>query len=271
MRTLVVVVAILLVLYLLLIAAAWAWQERVVWQPPRLAGVSNIGARRLDYAADDGQPLYAYVVGDPLHARGVLIAFHGNAELAAWALPWADEIVRRTGWAVLLPEYRGYGGLPGSPDYPGSQRDARAALNLARTTLSAARLAYFGHSLGSAVATELAAEEPPASLLLQAPFTSARDMARALPLLPIASLWGIIARVQFDTRSKVAAMDVPVSVVHGDRDAVVPLSMGRAVHDAARVKGDLLVVPGAGHNDIAIVGGPRYWAWFVNALEADER
>jgi fermentation-respiration switch protein FrsA (DUF1100 family) len=271
MRALVVVVGILLVLYLLLIAAAWAWQERVVWQPPRLAGGSIVGAHRLEYQAEDGQALFAYVVGDPLHARGVLIAFHGNAELAMWAIPWAEEIVRRTGWAVLLPEYRGYGGLPGSPDYPGSRRDARATLHLARTKLGAAHVAYFGHSLGSAVATELAAEQPPASLLLQAPFTSARDMARALRLLPIASLWGIIARVQFDTRSKVSTMEVPVSVVHGDRDIVVPLSMGRAVHEAARVKGELLVVPGAGHNDIAVVGGAQYWAWLVHALKADGR
>ena len=268
MRALLIVAGVLVVLYLLLIASIWAWQERVVWQPPRATPLADAAATRVEYAADDGQPLYAYVVGEPARARGVLIAFHGNAELAVWALPWATEIVRRTGWAVLLPEYRGYGGLAGAPDYPGSQRDARAALRVAREMLGThtARVAYFGHSLGSAVATELAAEHPPVSLLLQAPFTSVRDMARALRLLPIGSLWEVIARVQFDTRAKVASMDVPVSVVHGDRDLVVPMWMGRAVHEAARVKGALLIVPGAGHNDIAMVGGFCYWDWVAAAL-----
>ena len=268
MRALLLVASVLIVFYLLLVASIWAWQERVVWQPPRQAPLGDAAATRVEYAAEDGQPLYAYVVGEPARARGVLIAFHGNAELAVWALPWAAEIVRRTGWAVLLPEYRGYGGLAGAPDYPGSLRDARAALRVAREMLGThtARVAYFGHSLGSAVATELAAEHPPVSLLLQAPFTSVRDMARALRLLPIGSLWEVIARVQFDTRAKVASMDVPVSVVHGDRDLVVPMWMGRAVHDAARAKGALLIVPGAGHNDIAMIGGGRYWDWVAAAL-----
>lgn len=226
-------------------------------------------ARRLEYAAEDGQPLYAYVVGDVARSRGMLVAFHGNAELAAWGVPWAEDVVRRTGWAVLLPEYRGYGGLAGSPDYAGSQRDARAALRLARETLGtdSSRLAYYGHSLGSGVATELAAEHPPTALLLLAPFTSARDVASAMRGLPLAALWSVIGRVNFDTREKVSALDVPVSVAHGDRDRVVPVWMGRAVHAAARVRGALLIVPGAGHNDVATIGKRAYWSWLSGALD----
>jgi pimeloyl-ACP methyl ester carboxylesterase len=226
-----------------------------------------IAERRLDYASDDGQPLFAYLVGDPARAPGLLIAYHGNADLAAWVTQWASEVARATGWAVLVPEYRGYGGLPGAPTYLSSQRDARATYRLAREQLGldSARIALYGHSLGSAIATELAIEHPPAVLILEAPFTSAREMARGL-LAPVTLLWSLIARVHFDTRAKVAALGVPTWVVHGERDGIIPVRMGRAVFAAARVPGELFVVPGAGHNDVSDVAGDAYWEWLRRAL-----
>lgn len=269
MRTLLLALVALALLYALLVAAVWRMQERVVWQPPPHAALPASSARRIDYVSDDGQPLFAYLVGDPARAPGLLVAWHGNADLAAWQVPWAAEVARRTGWAVLLPEYRGYGGLAGRPDYASSRRDARATLRLARERLGAdsARIALYGHSLGSAVAAEAAAERPPAALLLAAPFTSARDMAGTVLLPPVAALWPAIGRVHFDTRALVATIDAPVSVVHGEGDRVIPARMGRAVHAAARVPGELLVLPGADHDDMAAVAGETYWAWLARALE----
>jgi pimeloyl-ACP methyl ester carboxylesterase len=229
-------------------------------------------AQRIDYASDDGQPLLAYLVGDPSRAQGLLIAYHGNADLAAWRVPWAAEVERRTGWAVLVPEYRGYGGLGGSPNYLSSQRDARATYRLVRERLGndTTPIALYGHSLGSAVAAELAADHPPSALLLEAPFTSARDMARAMLVLPVAAAWRAIARVHFDTRALVASLHVPVSVVHGELDGVIPMQMGRAVHAAARVPGELLIVPGAGHNDVIDGAGDAYWEWLRRALRGEK-
>jgi hypothetical protein len=256
------------VLFVVALIAMWRLQERIVWQPPRLAAYPSGEARRVDYRSDDGQPLFAFVVGEPARAAGLIIAFHGNADLAVWTVPWAAEVQRRTGWAVMVAEYRGYGGLPGSPDYLSSQRDARATYRVAREQLAvdARHIALHGHSLGSAVAAELAVEHAPSVLILEAPFTSARDMARRM-LAPVAAVWGVVARVHFDTRSKVAALDVPTWVVHGERDGVIPVRMGRAVHAAARVPGDLLLVRGAGHNDVRDVAGDAYWAWLRRALE----
>jgi fermentation-respiration switch protein FrsA (DUF1100 family) len=268
LRLVISVVVVLGALYVVMLIAAWRMQERIVWQPPRMGEYPTADTRRIDYASDDGQPLFAYLVGDPSRARGVLISYHGNADLAAWVVPWAREVERATGWAVLVPEYRGYGGLGGSPDYLSSQRDARVTYRLARAQLGmdSSRIALYGHSLGSAIATELAAEHPPAVLILEAPFTSAREMARG-PLAPVALLWGLIARVHFDTRAKVAQLAVPTWVVHGERDGVIPARMGRAVHAAARVPGELLLVRGAGHNDVSDVGSDAYWSWLRRALE----
>jgi hypothetical protein len=196
------------------------------------------------------------------------LAFHGNADLAVWQIPWARELSSRTGWRVMLAEYRGYGGVAGSPSYLNAQRDARAALAFASESLGipASRMAFFGHSLGSAVAAELAAEATPASLLLQSPFTSARDMARIIVAAPITYAWRVISRVHYDTESKVAALEAPVHVIHGDRDLIVPVRMGRRVHASAKVKGQLLIIEGAGHNDLTQRGGERYWNWLVTAL-----
>lgn len=269
MRRVLYALVALTVVFVVVLVAMWRLQERIVWQPPRLAVYPSGVARRIDYASDDGQPLFSYLVGDPSRAPGLVIAFHGNADLAAWTVPWATEVHRRTGWAVMVAEYRGYGGLAGSPDYLSSQRDARATYRFAREQLGvdARRIALYGHSLGSAIATELASEQAPSVLILEAPFTSARDMARRM-LAPAAVVWSAVARVHFDTRSSVATLDVPTWVAHGERDGIIPVRMGRAVHAAARVPGELLLVPGASHNDLRDVGGEAYWSWLRRALES---
>ena len=107
----------------------------------------------------------------------------------------------------------------------------------------------------------------PATLILQSPFTSARDMAKRMLVPPIPWLWRRISRVHYDTRSIVGNTDTPVWVAHGTRDLTIPTWMGRAVYDAARSKGELLLVAGAGHNDVAQVGGDAYWRWLAAALQ----
>ena len=251
-----------------IIVVAWWRQERITYQPPPPPYDDPGATPVVRYEADDGQPLFGLLVGSDTTDRPLLLAFHGNADLAVWQLDWARELARRTGWRVLLVEYRGYGGLGGSPTYPGIQRDARAAWEYARRELGARpeRTALFGHSLGSAVAAELAADIPPAALVLQSPFTSARDMARIIVARPVMAVYQWISRVHYDTEARVRAIDAPVHVAHGTRDFLVPNRMGRRVHAAAKRPGQLLLVPGAGHNDVPDVGGDAYWAWITQAL-----
>jgi fermentation-respiration switch protein FrsA (DUF1100 family) len=157
-------------------------------------------------------PLFAYVVGDPKTAKGLLISFHGNADLAVHAIDWAKEVSRVAGFAVMLTEYRGYMNLGGRPTYTGSQLDSEAAYDFARNQLgvSADRIAYYGHSLGSAIAAELAARHRPVALLLESPFTSARAMSRIIGWRAVQVVWNAISRLHFDTVEKVASLDAPV-------------------------------------------------------------
>lgn len=252
-----------------LLGLLWWGQEKLVFFPQFAVGGDPSALRRMDYSAADGQKLFAYVVGDPGSARGALLCFHGNADLAARQADWAREVSMRTGYAVVLAEYRGYAGLGGKPTHAGTRLDAAAAYAATRSQLGAdsADIAFFGHSLGSAVAAELALEHEPKALLLQAPFTSAREMAPHVITPVFALAFRLISRVHFDTRSAVASINAPVWVVHGTADGVIAVEMGRAVFAAARSKGELLIVDDADHNDLAGLGGTAYWGWIERALE----
>jgi uncharacterized protein len=245
----------------------WYTQERILFQPPELdEELPETG--RISYETVDGQRLIAFTVGDPRHAAGVLICFHGNADLAVRQLEWARLVEKHTGFAVFLAEYRGYSSLDGSPTYATTKLDARAAYDYVRITYSVerSRVAFFGHSLGSAVAAELAETHPPMALLLQSPFTSARAMARLIVVPPLTLVWRAISRIHFDTRRVVADLDVPVSVAHGRRDRLVPVRMGVEVYAAAKRKGELLLLDEAGHNDVAHFGRDAYWTWMRSSL-----
>ena len=264
-------IAVLVVVGLLIgfLVLLWWSQERILFQPPRFDD-APVESGRVHYKAADGQQLVGFVVGDPRTAPGVLICFHGNADLAVWQLDWAGEVQRHTDYAVFLAEYRGYMSLGGSPTYSNTKLDAQAAYDHLVSALGVqpGRIAYFGHSLGSAIATELAEIHPPRSLVLQSPFSSARAMARLIVSPPVVLAWKAISRIHFDTEQAVARLDVPVSVAHGKRDRIVPFRMGVEVYEAAKQKGKLLLLDQAGHNDVAEVGGEEYWSWFKAALRA---
>ncbi len=249
-------------------ALIWWGQEKILFQPPPFTGEANVEGR-VEYSAPDGQKLAGYVVGDPGTSAGLLICFHGNADLSVWQRDWAAEVVRQTGYAVFLAEYRGYLSLGGTPSYASTRLDSEAAYLHAVSSLGARSeaIALFGHSLGSGVATELAERHPPRVLLLQSPFSSARAMARVIVSRPTEFAWNAVTRIHFDTRMVVSKMDTPVFVIHGMRDRIVPVKLGREVFDAARNKGDLLIVDGAGHNDLSQVGGDAYWSWVRGALK----
>jgi fermentation-respiration switch protein FrsA (DUF1100 family) len=88
----------------------------------------------------------------------------------------------------------------------------------------------------------------------------------ALPGLTL--FWPLVSRVHYDTAQRVSRLQVPVSVAHGLRDMIVPARMGREIYDAAAVKGELLLVADAGHNDVAERDPEGYWRWFQNAVLA---
>jgi pimeloyl-ACP methyl ester carboxylesterase len=256
------------------IALLWIFQERLVFLPPPVPATQGRGSVRVDYAAADGQALFGFLVepkpagvpGDS--ARGAIIVFHGNGDLADSWIDWARMAAARTGCRVFLAEYRGYGGITGKATFEGTLRDARAAFDVVsrRYVTSPEQIVLFGHSLGSGIAAKLATERSARSLVLEAPITSLVDMGRRSFGPPMSWILPMISRSQLAPVEHVRHMRTPVWVAVGGADDVVPPEMGRAVFAAAAQKGELLEVEGANHGNIADRGGERYWRWLVRAV-----
>ncbi|MEO5742802.1 MAG: alpha/beta fold hydrolase, partial [Vicinamibacterales bacterium] len=182
-----------------------------------------------------------------------LIVFNGNAGNRAFRAPLADALARAN-LAVLLFDYRGFGGNPGSPSEEGLKIDARAARDYVVSRAGGDRrpLVYFGESLGTAVAAELAVEYPPAALILRSPFTSMTDVG-AHHYAPLPVRW--LLRDRYPTIERIARVNAPLLVIGGDADRIVPIAQTRRVYDAAQDPKTLIVISGADHNDHTLLAG----------------
>ncbi|MEE8466246.1 MAG: alpha/beta hydrolase, partial [Dehalococcoidia bacterium] len=155
-------------------------------------------------------------------------------------------------------DYRGYGQSEGEPSEKGTYLDARAAMEYLRSRpdVDPDRIVYLGHSLGAAVAVELALTQPPLALVLVSPFASVRDMARlTLPFPPA----GWLVRNHYDNVSRIREINVPLLVLHGGSDDTVPLSQGRKLYEAANEPKRFEMLEGAGHNDTYLAAAEQYW------------
>lgn len=242
---------VVLAVVVLVLGLLWVFQRSLIYLPDRRpvppAGTVIAGARDVSLTTDDGLRLGAwYVPGE--HEVTVLVA-GGNAGNRWHRAPLARALAEH-GLPVLLMDYRGYGGNPGSPTEEGLHRDVLAA----RAFVGDRPVIYFGESLGAAVVTRLAADRPPAALVLRSPFT---DLAAAgqvnYPFLPVR----LLLRERFPVADRLASVRVPTVVVYGTRDTIVPPELSRAVAGAAGGQVTTVEVAGAGHNDLALLDGPE--------------
>jgi len=251
-------------LVLLLLAGAvigmlWAMQRQLIYFPDATevppAGEVIEGARDVTLHTADGLELGAWFVpSDSSHDRrmAVLVA-PGNGGNRVGRADLARELSRR-GFAVLLMDYRGYGGNPGSPSEEGLASDALAGAELLEELgYPPERTIYFGESLGTGVVAALQARRPPAGLVLRSPFTELADVgAHHYPWLPVRTL----LRDRFPVVEHLSSSRVPVTVIYGDRDSVVPTTLSARVADAAPSLVERVVIRGADHND-EVMFGPR--------------
>ena len=242
-----------------IVTLAWVLQRSLIYFPfgavpsPSEVGLSAVEAVTFD--TEDGIRLHGWFVpsrGSPVFTLAV---FNGNAGNRAYRSGLARAF-RERGVAVLLFDYRGFGGNDGRPTEAGLALDARAARAYlaTRADVDPRRVVYFGESLGAAVAVRLATEHPPAALVLRSPFTSLADVGRLhYPFLPVR--W--LLRDRFPNLERIAQVTSPVLVIAGDRDQIVPLEQSRRLFAAASWPKTLVVINGADHNDEALVAGPQ--------------
>jgi fermentation-respiration switch protein FrsA (DUF1100 family) len=198
----------------------------------------------------------------PKDGRVTIVSFHGNADFVGANAEFARQLINR-GFGVLLASYRGYSGNAGSPSEAGLYEDGRAAMDFLESR--GARVVLQGFSLGSGVAVQLATERKVAGLILEAPFTSAVDVAAAAyPFVPVR--WLMLDR--YDSLAKVTGIAVPVLVTHGTHDEVVPAYQFDRLYDAIKAPKSRAVFQGATHVDLARHGSGRAALGFVERLDA---
>ncbi|HLU57761.1 MAG TPA: alpha/beta fold hydrolase [Pseudonocardia sp.] len=239
------------------VALAWVFQRRLIYLPfgapgaPASAYLS--GGRDVVLRTEDGLELTAWwaPATGPARDRTVLVA-PGNGGSRVLRVPLVRALAAE-GFDVLLVDYRGYGGNPGSPSEEGLAADVAAAYRhlVEDRGVPPERIVLFGESLGGAPLTRLATERPVGALVLRSPFTSLADVgARAYPFLPVRAL----LRDRFPLLEQVRSVRAPVAVVAGGADEIVPVEQSRAVADAAGAA--YVEVSGAGHNDEELTSGP---------------
>ncbi|MFL6133486.1 MAG: alpha/beta hydrolase [Nocardioidaceae bacterium] len=239
-------------------AILWGIQRQLIYFPDAAAvppaGEILGSARDVTLHTEDGLDLGAWFVPADDHSThppmAVLVA-PGNGGNREDRATLASELSRR-GLAVLLMDYRGYGGNPGSPSEEGLAADAFAATQaLEALGYPPNRTIYFGESLGAGVVAALQVRRPPAGIVLRSPFTDLADVgAHHYPFLPVRAL----LRDRFPVVEHLSSSRVPVSVIYGDHDSVVPSALSARVADEAMTLFDRTVIEGADHNDPVMFG-----------------
>jgi hypothetical protein len=229
-------------------------QDSLLFFPQPLAGPPRV-ARPVEPVAverEEGVKVRGWLV-KTAHPRAPLIIYYGgNAEELSWQMtePWPAE------WALALVNYRGYGESDGQPSEAALFGDALAVFDalVRRPDVDAGRVVLVGRSLGSGVATYVAAECPVAAVVLISPYDSMAAVGqRHYPWLPVT----LLLKHPFDSASRAPGVRVPLLAIAGERDGIIPPAHSRALVAAWGGPKRLVELPGASHNDLS--GAPQFW------------
>ena len=207
---------------------------------------------------DDGEKVIVWhVPAKPGHP--VVLYFHGNGDfLAGFFGRFRDLIADGTGIVAL--SYRGYAGSSGQPSEQGLLQDAAAAYAFTAARYSADRIIVWGFSLGSGVAVALAAGQPVAKLILEAPYTSIADVAASMiQILPVR----LVMRDSFRSDQRIARVKAPLLIMHGARDPGIPIGFGERLFALAHEPKQFVRFPEGGHNDLDNFGATETVRHFI--------
>lgn len=263
-------IALALLAALVFLFVIWLGQRSLLYFPrpgPVALPAGALTLQEAELLTEDGLGLGAWFVPPTKAASGItVLVCNGNGGDRSHRAGLARTLAT-AGHAVLLFDYRGYGGNPGSPSEAGLRADARAAIKYleSRSDVDPARIVYFGESLGAAVAAQLASERRPLALVLRSPFPSLGEAAKVhYPFLPVTDA---LLQDRYRTTDALAEMTAPVLVVAGDRDTVVPTRLSRQVYDELRGPKRYVVIAGAEHNDPELAEGEPLVGHVVRFLE----
>ncbi|MCW8444452.1 alpha/beta fold hydrolase [Fluoribacter gormanii] len=237
-----------LILFILIATVAYFWQRYFIYFP------SSEKPNLQDFQAEDMQIIKIPVVNGltlsswykpPVDKKPVILYLHGNAGHIGYRMPLVRQFLSE-GFGVLLLEYRGYGGNSGKPTESGLYQDARAAMQfLQQRGIEGKNIVLYGESLGTGVATQMAIEFPVCALVLQSPYTSLTALARFhYSWLPMPMI------DRYDSLSRIQKIHVPILMLHGKLDEVVPYNQGLALFNQANQPKEWIEFSDKGHQNL---------------------
>ncbi len=266
------IIATAVLLYLALVALLWFAESRLIYFPGQQRSLTppptalQLLTERVAFAAEDGVQLVGWIMPAATDtSRFWLLVCHGNAgNLSQFDRPIHYAGLRRLGLNLLAFDYRGYGESGGMPSEHGLYHDADAAYRYLREQrgVPAERIVVFGHSLGSAVAIDLASRTPVAGLIVEGGLISVVQRGQELyPFIPVR--W--IARTRFSSIEKIPRVSAPKLFLHAVADEVIPLSHGRRLFQAAAEPKTFVELAGT-HSDAFAIDSARYFGSIADFL-----
>jgi len=247
------------VLLLLFIAQrALMYHPSKIVPEPGLYGASDMQVVKI--ATPDGFQLHSWWKAPARNDRTTFVYYHGNAgnigDRAFKVRHYLDA-----GYGVLLVGYRYNAEVGGRPSEAGLYTDGKAAYDFVRAQgVPGDRIIVYGESLGSGVATRIATTNEVGAVVLEAPYTSIGDVAQT-HYWYVPAKWLLLDK--FDSLGRIAKLKVPLLVLHGEADGLIPVKFGRKLFEAAREPKEAHYVPGGGHADLYDFGVDRIILDFV--------
>ncbi|STX27624.1 Bem46 protein [Legionella beliardensis] len=233
---------------LIMLVIMYFFQRHLIYFPAKLMPTRQL------FAANDMQEV-SLTTEDKLHLLAwykpahvgmpTLIYYHGNAGHIGYRMPFARYFLKE-GYGVLLVEYRGYGGNQGRINEQGLYLDGKAAIKFMQAQgVPTKDLILYGESLGTGVATKISSQYQVCALILQSPYTSLTALSKThYPWLPIGP-WD-----KFDSLSRMKEIKIPLLILHGKQDRIVPYQQGLTLYQHANQPKELIDFVAKGHNDL---------------------
>ena len=238
-------------IYALLVLFLFFFQRSYLYFPSKekidVSYFIDSGLKEIELTTSDGLVLKSWFKKPSTQEGYTILIFHGNAGHVGHRIEKFKRFIT-AGYGFLFLEYRGYGGNPGKPTEKGLYYDALSALKfLSKQKIFSDKTILYGESLGCGIVVKLSSETAFAATVLEAPFTSIADVAqRQYWYLP--AKWLVLDR--YDILRIIGNIKSPLLVIHGEKDNIINISLGKKVFDAAPQPKEALFVPNAGHNNL---------------------
>ena len=265
---LIAVVAVVVGIYLAAVGFLYVDQRRILYAPvpgaetPDIAGVD---IHDVAIHTPDGQTLEGWYL-PPQAGKPVFLYLHGQGGTLEMG-KWRYIRMHKEGVGFLALSYRGYSGSTGTPTEKGLFIDGLAGYDwLKAQGFRDQDIVIHGHSLGTGVATYVATQRPARALILEAPFTAASDVAaERYPFVPV----GLLMHDKFLSRERIKAVHMPLLIIHGERDKIIPFAEGQRLFDLANQPKTFVRMPNSNHNTLTRDGAYAYYWRFLGMKVED--